>query len=897
MKKSSLTPFPRLCALVVIALAVAWPVAHAQPAAIDVPGLRLPRDVLPVAYAPTLTIDPNETHFDGFIDIDVRVVKPVARVWLNAKNLSIAAASATIPATLTTPATLLAAKVVPGNDDVIGLQFDAPLPVGAATLTLRYVGVVEAVNAQGVFRQQDGERWSVFTQFEPLDARRAFPCFDEPDMKATWRLTLRIPEGMRAFGNMPVDAMSAPRDGRRDVTFQRTPLLPSYLVAFAVGDFDVVDAGKAGLNATPISIITPKGRGAEAAFAAANTGAILAATEKYFGMPYPFPKLDLIGYPKSTFGQAMENPGLITYTARSLLARPDELSPGFQQQFIGTTAHEIAHMWFGDYVTMAWWDDLWLNESFASWMASLVMQELRPEWGTSGWRTFQRGRAMESDRLPSARRIRQAVTERADVHASFDSIAYAKGESVLTMFEAWLGPQKFQDGVRRYMQAHAWGNATAEDFFAALAAADAAVVPALRGFVERAGVPVLDVALDCADQPSLVVSQRRFEPAGTPPGAAERWVFPACFEFGDAKQGREVCTLVKEARQVVPLPTTTCPAWAIANRSGIGYFLAQLSPALYGALRNAKDVLAARDYGPLLGDLNLLTGSGVVTYAVALPVVGNLAGTTDPRAAQRAVNIANQVSPALLTPENTAKYAAWVRAKFGDRATTLGWLPKAGDDADTIRLREATMALVAVRGADVAHGQEAQRLATLWLSDRKAIPATVRRSVLAGAARTAAANSVALFDGLLDVALTTKDANEREDVLDALGAFRDPSLLERALALTLDPRLGPRDSTEPLQQALKDPATSQRALAWFARNIDALSARLPKEFQGYWPALVSAACTEAERAQFVAMFESRVRDLDAGPRTYRNALEKIDACIAAARVQRDPLNAFLADLK
>jgi alanyl aminopeptidase len=227
----------------------------------------------------------------------------------------------------------------------------------------------------------------------------------------------------------------------------------------------------------------------------------------------------------------------------------------------------------------------------------------------------------------------------------------------------------------------------------------------------------------------------------------------------------------------------------------------------------------------------------------------------------------------------------------------LGWLPKAGDDADTIRLREATLSLVAVRGADAELGKEAQRLAALWLSDRKAIPVAARRSVLTGAARTVGANAAVLFDGLLDVALTTKDANERDDVLNALGAFRDPALLERALSLALDPRLGPRDSTEPLQQALRDPATSPAALAWFARNIDAMSARLPREFQGYWPALASAACTDAERAQFVAMFESRARDLDAGPRTYRNALEKIDACIAVARVQQAPLNAFLAAMK
>jgi cytosol alanyl aminopeptidase len=873
------------------------PVAQAQPVATDVPGLRLPRDVLPVAYAPTLTIDPDKATFDGVIDIDVRVSKPVSRVWLNARNLSIASASATIPATASAAAASLAARVIPGNDNVIGLQFDASLPAGAVRLTLRYSGVVDEVNPKGVFRQQDRDRWSTFTQFEPLDARLAFPCFDEPDMKATWQLTLRIPEGLRAFGNMPVDATSAPEGGWRNVSFQRTPRLPSYLIAFAVGDFDVVDAGKAGINATPISIITAKGRSAEAAFAAANTGAILAATEKYFGMAYPFPKLDLIGFPKANNFSAMENPGLITYTARSLLARPDEMSPRFQQQFIGITAHEIAHMWFGDYVTMTWWDDLWLNESFASWMATYISQELHPEWGSSGWRIYQRGVAMESDRLPSARRIRQPVAELGDVRASFDGIAYAKGQSILTMFEAWLGPEKFKEGVRRYINKHAWGNATSEDFFAALAAADDAVVPALRGFVERPGVPVLDVALRCSGQPSLEVSQRRFVPAGTPAGAAERWVFPACFEFGDARQGREVCTLVKEARQVVPLPTTTCPAWAIANRSGIGYFLAQLSPALYGALPNAKDVLAASDYGPLLGDLSLLVDSGAVTYAVALPVVGSQAGTSDLRAAQWAVGIANRVQPSLIAPENEAKYAAWIREKFGERAVALGWLPRPGDNADTMRLREGAMALVAVRGADAALGKEAQRLAKLWLADRKAIPASARRSVLSGAARTAGPDGAALFEGLLDVAVTTKDGNERDDVLTALGSFRDPALLERALALALDPRLGPRDSARPLQQALSVPASSQAALAWFARNIGAMSARFPKDYQGYWPAWADAACTDAERTQFVAVFESRAKGLEAGPLTYRNTLERIDACIASTRVQRASLNAFLADLK
>jgi hypothetical protein len=374
-------------------------------------------------------------------------------------------------------------------------------------------------------------------------------------------------------------------------------------------------------------------------------------------------------------------------------------------------------------------------------------------------------------------------------------------------------------------------------------------------------------------------------------------VFPACFEFGDAKQGREVCTLVKDASQVVPLPTTICPAWAIANRSGIGYFLTQLSPALYGALPNAKGVLAAGDYGPLLGDLSLLLDNGVVSYVVGLPVAGSQAGSSDPRVARWAVGITNDVRPSLIAPEHEAKYAAWIREQFGERATALGWLPKPGDNADTIRLREGVVALVAVRGADAALGKEAQRLAKRWLTDRTAIPAEARRSVLVGAARTSGPDGAALFDGLLDVALTTKDGNERDDVLSTLGSFHDPALLDRALALALDPKVGPRDRARPLQQALSSPQTRQAALAWFARNIDAMGARFPKDFQGYWPEWAAAACTDTERAQFVEVFETRVKGLEAGPLNYRNTLERIDACIAGGRIQRAPLNAFLANLK
>ena len=482
------------------------------------------------------------------------------------------------------------------------MQFAKVLPAGEVRLWISYTGLIESVGAVGLFRQQEAATWYAVTQFEPLDARRVFPSFDEPDRKAEWKLTLEVPASMRAFANMPVEAERRLAPGWREVT------LPAHAAIAVVSRSHsrsarstCATAARRGMNRTPISIITPKGRAAEAAYAAANTGAILAATEKYFGRPYPFPKLDLLAYPKSTFGGAMENPGLITYTAQILLARPDEMSPIFEQRFIGITAHEIAHMWFGDYVTLAWWNDLWLNESFASWMASMITAELRPDWPRGGWRSRQRSRAMEFDRLSSARRIRQPVTEYGEVRAAFDSITYAKGESILAMFEQWLGPDKFREGVRRYMAKFAWSNATAEDFFAALAATDDALVPAFRGYVERAGVPLLRVGLDCSAAPALTLAQERFVPVGAPAAAGERWVFPACFEFGDATRGQQVCTLVRDATQKVALPTNVCPQWVVANRTGLGYYLPRLTPALYASLAKAERVLASADYAAAAG--------------------------------------------------------------------------------------------------------------------------------------------------------------------------------------------------------------------------------------------------------------------------------------------------------
>ena len=498
-------------------------------------------------------------------------------------------------------------------------------------------------------------------------ARRAagVPVFDEPDRKAKWKLTLEVPAAMRAFSNMPVEAERATATGWREVTFQRTPPLPSYLVAFAVGEFDVRDGGEAGQNRTPISIVTPKGRAAEAEYAAANTGAILAATERYFGHPYPFPKLDLLAYPKSTFGGAMENPGLITYTAQILLARPDEISPIFEQRFVGVTAHEIAHMWFGDYVTMAWWNDLWLNEVVRVVDGEHDHGGVAPGLADAAGARANAARRWNSIACSTARRIRQPVTEYGEVRAAFDSITYAKGESMLAMFEQWLGPDKFREGVRRYIAKYAWGNATAEDFFAAL------------GRHRRR--PGARVARVCRTRGRAAARRRRSIAA---PRRRSRWRSSASCRSARPRRWRALgVSRLLRVRRREPRPGGL---HARARRDADGAAADDRLPAmgrrqshrarLLPAAPHARVVRRAAEGGAragrrrlrvLLGDMEILARSGAIGYEEVLPRRRTAGDNPDPRAARRAFDLADSVPSALVDAANDAKFAAWIRRNFG----------------------------------------------------------------------------------------------------------------------------------------------------------------------------------------------------------------------------------------
>ncbi|HSP77431.1 MAG TPA: M1 family metallopeptidase, partial [Myxococcaceae bacterium] len=373
------------------------------------PEFRLGTEVRPRAYTVELTVDPEREGFDGVVEVALELSEPTRQLWLHGNGLTVK------EATLTAGARTSPARAVTEGEQFLGFLLEEPVGPGEATLRVVYEGRASAKETTGLFRQRDGERWYALTQFQPDDARRAVPCFDEPGFKVPWQLTLRVRPELAAFANTPVESEEVGADGLKTVRFRPTPPLPSYLLAFAVGPFETVDAGPAGSKGAPVRIVVPHGRKAEAEWAAHATPPLVQHLEEYFGLPYPYEKLDVLAIPQPVLFGAMENPGLITFQMPLLLARPEQDSLERQRQFTVVQAHELAHQWFGNLVTLAWWDDTWLNESFATWLAFKVTDAWQPGWNMDAERVRTRHHALQADRLTTARSIRQPVKSEGDI--------------------------------------------------------------------------------------------------------------------------------------------------------------------------------------------------------------------------------------------------------------------------------------------------------------------------------------------------------------------------------------------------------------------------------------------------------------------------------------------------
>ena len=839
------------------------------------PALRLPDGVRPLRYAAELTIQPAEGSFRGTIEIEVEVSRPTSVVWLNARFLTVERASVGG----------VSAQVLPGGRDFIGLRVEPALAPGRTAIRLEYRGELSDRDTAGAFRQREAGDWYVYTQLESIYARRVFPCFDEPAYKVPWQLTLIVPAAHLAVSNTPQVGERALPDGMKRVEFAPTRPLPSYLVAFGVGPFDIVDAGTAGRKATRIRMIVPKGMGSAARYAAEVTPRLLELSEQFTGIPYPYEKLDHLAIlQRGQFG-AMENPGLISFVMPLMLARPQDENPRFRQSYAHTAAHEIAHMWFGDLVTHAWWDDIWLNESFATWMSDRIIERLDPSWNIRAKSVHERNWAMKTDGQLSARRIRQPIAGSDDIFNAFDPITYAKGGAVLGMFERWMGEDHFSAALQRYLRKYADGNATAADFLAELSAVEPAAGVAFASFLDQAGLPLVSFELSCARSgASLRLTQRRYLPIGSGGSDAQVWQLPLCVRFGSANGERRACTLMTSEIALVPLGRG-CPAWVEADTARY-YRVEYRKHAAGNPLRRPVSVA---DAVSAVGDLDALARNGALDLGSVLGRLQGYAAHRNRDIVQSVIWTLNDLRP-LVPDELRPNWERFSSRLFARQAAALGLLPRPQDSDDTLRLRPALIGFLASEGDERALREQAARLAYRWLADRRVVESNLAEAVVQADARRGHRE---LFERLRAAVAASSDRRDRRILYIALGSFRDPALARAALALVLDPAHDYREAVQIAWTMSDTPRGAILAYDFMKANFDALVARAPRDAAAFYPHMSGRFCSEAQRADVETFFRDRAASYDGGPRILAQALERIALCAAFKDRQQARLSAFL----
>ena len=841
---------------------------------------RLPPGVRPTRYHLELTVDPRDKSFFGRVRIGVEIETPTRAVVLHAKGPKIltAAVSSARGKQWAKPSLRMAAHGKAEPEELV-LELEHEVPAGRAEIDLQYEAPF-GPNLSGLYRVDEGGKAFAFTQFEPNDARRAFPCFDEPGFKVPFQVSITVPEGMLAVANTPeLRRRETPASGLTSYEFVASEPLPAYLVAFAVGPFEVRQGAR---DPVPIRLITLPGKshmGQLALDAARDQLAILA---DYFGTPYPYAKLDLVAVPEFGAG-AMENAGLVTFREERVLHDPAAVSLEAQRELWGIMAHELAHQWFGDLVTMKWWDDLWLNEGFATWMGAKVVERVKPGFLTDLERVSDKQWVMGMDMLASARRIRQPVRGSSEALEAFDGITYVKGASTLSMIESWLGEGAFRDGVRSYLAKHRFGNAESRDLFEALAGASGKdVARVMSSFVDQSGVPLVEASARCdAGKVRVTLAQREYRPLGRPAGERKTWKIPVCVRLDGAGKDERACTLLDQAASELLVPVTACPAAIHPNADERGYYRYLMPKAALVALAK-RPRLTLREKVGLLGNAWALVKSGDLPLDVYFELLPGLLGEPSHVPWDQVAEALRELSRALVTDATRAAFEAKVRALGGKAGKRLGFRPAAGE-APSVKLERAlVLGLLGDVGADPWVLGEARKLTEAWLARDKSLDPDIARLVLPLAARS---GDEQLFARLLERMRQAATPEDRLLALSGLTGFDDLRLVERLLGYALDGTIKVSDLRYVFPPLFQRSATAKPTYLWLSRNFDALSSKLPSFAVGRFPWVAAALCDDAAVSEAQAFFAPRLRRIEGADKHLAQAVEAGKLC-AALRAER-----------
>jgi len=845
---------------------------------------KLPDAVVPMAYELDLKIVPfapkegdpkGVATVSGTVTIDIQVEAPTGIIAMHGDKMTVSA----ITITPEGGEAMTPEAIAVGENGALDVLVGEELAKGAYTLAVTYERTLDE-KPKGLYRVFDNDQWYAYTQFEPLEARNAFPCFDEPRFKTPFTTTVTAPNGLLAMTNGPETGRTKRDDGSVTYTFAETKPLPTYLVAFAVGDFDVVEAPKGAIPNVPFRVITTKGKGALAAYAIEKTPAIMAFLSDYFGMPYPYAKLDLVAVPNFSAG-AMENVGLVTYRESILLIDPERSTPRSKFGLQSITAHELAHMWFGNLVTPPWWDELWLNEAFATWMAAHTMKNIEPSYKSELRGVSRVSYLMDIDSKAQTRAIRQPIASSGDIYNAFDGITYGKGATVLRMTEAWIGPDVFRDAIRTYMKDNAHGVVTTAALMSAFQQASGKDVYAmLSGFVDQPGVPLVDVALDCSSTPTLKLSQSRYLPMASGATDEGAWRVPMCVGYPKEGAVATQCTLL-EGREpaTLELDTTTCPTWVLPNANFESYVLFRLEEATTTALvGSSTDQLSLRQQLGLYANLSALLSAKSLApetyYAMALRLVKT---TDDPFLLNRAVGTLSGLGGVARREGKEAEFAKMAAELMRPKLDALGFEPVDGEEPQAASLRSTLLRTLGGAGDDPYVIAQAKSVVGAFIDDPDSVPSWRAQWVVPIAARNGDAE---LFDGFMAAIARAKTPVARRRALGALGYFNDPALQERAMAMFLTDDVRSSEFWSVFGPMFSSDETYERMWTWFTANYDAVMTKLgPMSARGI-VGVGRGFCDEEGKQKVLEFFNDELVQANSGMERNRSlVLESIDSCM------------------
>lgn len=783
------------------ALAIACLVASACP----VKAQRLPASVVPEHYQMRFTPDFTREDFSGDEVIQVRVLQPASKVTLNALEIDFQDSSITSGGT-----TQVASVTTDPEREQATLTVSREIAPGPAEIHIRFKGKLNDKLRGFYLARADGRKYAV-TQFEPTDARRAFPGFDEPALKATFSITLVIDQSDTAISNgRIISDTPGPGPGKHTVRFSTTPKMSSYLVAMAVGKFECLEGGA---DSIPIRVCATPGKKELGSFALESAEHILGFYDRYYGIKYPFGKLDLVGVPDFEAG-AMENTAAIFYRETALLVDNKNSSVDARKGVLGTIAHEMAHMWFGDLVTMKWWDDIWLNEGFATWMTHKPVQDWKPEWNDQTDEAEETDGSLTVDSLESTRAIRTQAETSAQINELFDGIAYGKTAAVLRMVEAYVGKEAFRRGVNAYLKEHAYSNATAEDFWGTITKVSGKPVDRIMAsFVDQPGAPLVSVTIRCdGDTTAVTLEQQRYfaDRALFDAGSRELWQVPVCMRSGPGKPGIE-CVLLTQKRQTFNLKV--CSTWILTNAGSDGFYRTEYTPAALGAITRriaGGDLdLTPKERIGLLGDEWAMVRLGRYRIGDYLGLVEALRDDHTRAVAESALGRLVYIGDYLADDGDRSQYQAWVRSLIRPLAQELGFDPVPADTDERLSLRGTALGILGYTGRDPEVMSWARSATGRYMAD----PASVAPSLAGIAVQLAAENGgAALYDQFVARMEATKAPEDYYRYLFALTAFKDPALLKRTLEYSLSDEVRNQDAAALIGAVLGNPAG--RDLGW-----------------------------------------------------------------------------------